>query len=323
MAKLILMGQPVDNDGYFAKSFRDPTFKNVTISCYDSPNVTGEFKMEGLVTPDWIEERKVAWGEDDTRYRVRVLGEFPIEGSDNRIVPESLIAAAMNMIPASPTDSCLMDAGNMTASGVDVAGGGPDSTVHTIIKNGLVHNVAALEGMQLPTAIAEWVAERNIEHGVHNTIVDVTGVGYGAYAELRKIANSKPGVGAVRSITMNQKSTVPHRYRNMRTEVIYKGIEALKMCSVGLPQTSTPLELYQDLRAIWYTVAKNGSIEAEPKKNTHRRLGRSPDWADSFFLAVKAMGALGYRTREQYVDDLWNKFATQMHGGTAVTAGRY
>ena len=63
------------------------------------------------------------------------------------------------------------------------------------------------------------------------------------------------------------------------------------------------------------TTTRAISIEAEPKKNTHRRLGRSPDWADSFFLAVKAMGALGYRTREQYVDDLWNKFATQMHGG--------
>ena len=41
--------------------------------------------MPNLVTPKWVEDAKVNWGEDSPMYQIRVLGDFPSESEDTLI----------------------------------------------------------------------------------------------------------------------------------------------------------------------------------------------------------------------------------------------
>jgi hypothetical protein len=53
-----------------------------TISAFDTPAYTGEKVPEDLlpllVSPEWVEERKLRWGVTSPTYQSKVLGEFPI-----------------------------------------------------------------------------------------------------------------------------------------------------------------------------------------------------------------------------------------------------
>jgi hypothetical protein len=52
-----------------------------TISAFDTPAYTGEKVPEDLlpllVSPEWVEERKIRWGVTSPIYQSKVLGEFP------------------------------------------------------------------------------------------------------------------------------------------------------------------------------------------------------------------------------------------------------
>src|SRR3990167_632314 len=85
-AKMVLVGNPTRNIGYFAESFGDPKFAKIHISCWDSPNVKeNKIIYPGLVTREWCEEKKESWGEDSAIYQSRVLGNIPKETEDTLI----------------------------------------------------------------------------------------------------------------------------------------------------------------------------------------------------------------------------------------------
>ena len=94
--RLLLIGNPTRTDGSFHRAFHEEAgiYRTFTISALESPNVTaGEVKIPGLVTAEWVEERRIAWRENSDRYRSRVLGEFPQRGEDNLIAMKDIEAA--------------------------------------------------------------------------------------------------------------------------------------------------------------------------------------------------------------------------------------
>jgi phage terminase large subunit len=74
-AIMIMTGNPVRSSGYFYDShMRLPGWYRIHISCLDSKQVSRQY----------IEEKKIEYGEDSNAYRIRVLGEFPL--ADNVVV---------------------------------------------------------------------------------------------------------------------------------------------------------------------------------------------------------------------------------------------
>jgi len=94
--KLLLIGNPTRTDGSFHRAFHEEAgmYRTFTISALESPNVqAGRVEIPGLVTAEWVEERRIAWRENSDRYRSRVLGEFPRRGEDNLIAMKDIEAA--------------------------------------------------------------------------------------------------------------------------------------------------------------------------------------------------------------------------------------
>ena len=96
-AQLLLLGNPTTNSGAFRRAFHQErhTYKTITISALDSPNLTANHPIiPGLVTPQWVKERQQIWGIDNPLYQSRVLGQFPDQTQDT-LIPLSLIEAAI------------------------------------------------------------------------------------------------------------------------------------------------------------------------------------------------------------------------------------
>ncbi len=93
---LLLIGNPTTTDGAFHRAFHQERgiYETITISALESPNVReGRVVIPGLTTAQWVEERRIVWGERSDRYRARVLGEFPERGEDNLIAMADIEAA--------------------------------------------------------------------------------------------------------------------------------------------------------------------------------------------------------------------------------------
>ena len=96
-AQLLLLGNPTTNSGAFRRAFHQErhTYKTITISALDSPNLTANHPIiPGLVTPQWVQERQQIWGINNPLYQSRVLGQFPDQTPDT-LIPLSLLEAAI------------------------------------------------------------------------------------------------------------------------------------------------------------------------------------------------------------------------------------
>jgi hypothetical protein len=70
---------------------------DVVSIAFDTPAYTGEQVpaelLPLLVSPEWVEERKVRWGVTSPIYQSKVLGEFPDVSDDTLILPKWIEAA--------------------------------------------------------------------------------------------------------------------------------------------------------------------------------------------------------------------------------------
>lgn len=103
--RLLMLGNPSRLEGHFYRAFMDKTesqlYKKYTISAFDTPNVVHKkIIIPGLVTWDWVEQRKKIWGPDHPLYKIRVLGEFPQQQFSDLVIPPFLLDIAReNEIP--------------------------------------------------------------------------------------------------------------------------------------------------------------------------------------------------------------------------------
>ena len=94
-AKMILIGNPTRNSGYFYETFHrvKDEWTNFQVSCLDSPRVSQSY----------INEMRNLYGEDSAMYKVRVLGEFADE-EDAGFISPSIVRSAINRdIEVSPS----------------------------------------------------------------------------------------------------------------------------------------------------------------------------------------------------------------------------
>jgi phage terminase large subunit len=81
----ILAGNPTRATGFFYNTHTKlrHIWKSIRVSCMDSSRVD----------PAYIEEER-AFGENSNRFRIRVLGEFPL-GDDDTLIPRNLVEQAV------------------------------------------------------------------------------------------------------------------------------------------------------------------------------------------------------------------------------------
>lgn len=249
---------------------------------------------EGLAGPEWIEERRLEYGEDSPRYKIRVRGEF-VHGSDGKIISLEAIAVAQAAYDETPEEGDLQ-------LGIDPAGDGiigDESAIAARLGRKVLTVLAwrSLTEDALVTHALDLVAHyrKKATRGAPRIAIDVEGgIGTRVLAKLRaaiEVNHLDIEVIPVRSGKVLWGSKEYHQIRDALWG------EAQKFLRVGpggvcgaLPEDA---KLEAELNAPAFTADANSRLVSTPKKELRKILGRSPDRADAVCLAVWRFESVG------------------------------
>jgi hypothetical protein len=181
-------GTPDDPASHFAVICKPGSGWHVeTISAFDTPAYTGEKVPEDLlpllVSPEWVEERKLRWGVTSPIYQSKVLGEFPDISDDSLILPKWIEAAQKR----------TLDRTRRPIIAADIARFGEDETVIMRREGGWIRVYRAhrkADTMVTAGHIAKATRDIDDEAGKNDwvrAVVDVPGVGGGVVDRLAEL----------------------------------------------------------------------------------------------------------------------------------------
>lgn len=293
---VLAIGNPDDINTPFGKIWTDSavgeSWHKMTISSYDSPNLTGEdFPEEasgGLVTAEWVEQRRKAWGEDSPRFKSKVLGEFS-ESSTNTL----FTMATVNMghttdIEPAPEQRAWL--------GVDVARYGADETVVYCNEGGRVRISGKWSKTDLVTT-AERVDTIARETGAEQVRVDGVGIGAGVVDNLVRLADNSYQI-----ITMTGNAGSPDLTKWANARAYWYDTVREKMSNGAIDIDFEDTKLADEIGDIQYHFRNARSVlQVEKKEEIRERkrkmmsgnvdeTGGSPDHADAFIYATAPLG---------------------------------
>ena len=288
-ARLLLISTAGNPEGYLYDAFSDPLFEHFTFSCQEMVDwytVRGLPVPKGCTTQRWIDERKVKWGEDSVRYKMRVLAQF-CESIPEAIILFEWVQRAMKKKRTQPPQQL-----NKRRMGVDVAEFGEDSNVFFV---GDDYGSLEIEmtKKQEPTDTAGRIIQKIKEWKIpdENVQIDTTGTGSGIGSILREKGHD------VNCIHFAERSSNPEEYADIITEMYWNLRERVKNPKFCLEEDS---ELREDLTRRKYKTNSDGAYEIEAKRKFRKLVGRSCDKGDAAALCyfegrTSTVENLGYR----------------------------
>lgn len=279
-SRILAIGNPWNPMGPFAKACAPGSgWNTIRISAFDTPNFTGEDVIEEaavrLISPQWVEDRKRDWGEEDPRYVSKVLAEFP-EDVEGALIPFTDIAAAQQRVLPKTRPHEL---------GVDVAWLGDDSTVIMRRWGGHVR-VAKVVRHQDTQAVAghvwlEFFTDRD------TTAIKVDVSPPGVFDALRAADVPVNVIG----LNFGWAATDPETFINARAEWYWELRKLFRLGQIDIdPQDDELAAELASLRLL--PPDSRGRVRLESKADMRKRGMRSPDRADALVLAFNG-GGLG------------------------------
>ena len=279
-ARLLMIGNPTNPTGRFAKAFKTPGVSKISISAFDTPNfttfgiterdvienkwqekITAELPAPYLVTPRWVSERLYDWTRSSPLYVSKVLAQFPEAGSDT-LIPLHWVEAAVNrhLKPSLPSEL-----------GVDVARFGSDETA-IIHRMGPVARLMKTMPMSSTMEVAGQVIQSMRSTGATSAKIDAVGVGAGTYDRL-----AEQGIRA-EDMQSGAASSDPERFANARAEW-YWGLR-IRFETEDIDIENDEMMVAQ-LSNIKYKINSRGQILIESKEEMKKRVcpartGRTP-----------------------------------------------
>ena len=286
-ARVVMFSNPTQTSGTFYDAFNGKRefWFCIHVSSEETPNVVkGRVVIPGLATREWVEEKRREWGEESVLFAVRVRGNFPKQG-DNVVIALGLVEAAVARWSTTEENGVL-------ELGVDVAEFGDDESVITPRRGhkALVPTVEhGMDSVQLAGKVREVAFEmvHKDDTGAPSEVVrvkvDVIGVGSGCAANL--LAYELEWLEVVR-VNASESATGDEgdngKLANVRAQ-LWVGMRDWLKEGGAIPPDS---KLEGELVAPRYSFDTQGRMKIEAKKDFKKRLGRSPDRADSLALAV-------------------------------------
>jgi phage terminase large subunit len=298
--KVLALGNPTQTSGWFFDAFneRRKGWAHFNVSSTDTPNfLAGHAVIPGLADRDFVQEVIDDYGEDSPQYAVRVKGDFPANVS-NAVIGLGLIEGGR----VRWEDDEVSDKCDAVDIGVDVARFGDDDSA-----------VSGRRGLRLYTPA--WFEREPDEDRRFKAVVngydsvkvaglalaalralrkpgerarikvDVTG-GFGepVCAMLRALRDTGEIDDDVQVIPVNfaGESSDPDIFPVIRDELWFGGRYFFRAGGAIYRDPKCESELI----APTYEPDLKGRNKVEKKRDTKKRLGRSPDRADSALLAI-------------------------------------
>lgn len=277
----IAFGNPTKNTGKFSECFRDGS-RWITREV-DSRKAKKTNKAE---IEEWIKE----YGDDSDYVRVHVYGREPRQ-EINQMIARSLVEEAWGKELALATYQQ-----EPKIIGFDVAMGGQDPCVIRK-RQGLNANFNPIRFPGDPDlTIPCQVLAREIDAWKPDAVfVDIIGVGAGVPGIMGRMGYKVIGInGKTRAIEQ-------HKYANRRTEMLDNTKKWLQAGGV----IDRSKELKEDLVTPQVGDDGKGRLQAERKKDTMKRLKRSPDDGDA--LALTFAESVAVKTEDDFEDWLVKK----------------
>jgi phage terminase large subunit len=274
---MILTGNPVRNSGFFYNAFNGMAaqWSCHTVSCYDVPHIS----------PEYIENKKLEYGEDSAEFAYRVLGEFP-QADEDTVIPAYLVEGARNRdVQASPVAPVVW--------GLDCARMGTDrSALAKRQMNVLLEPVQTYRIKELMGLCGKIVMEYKntpIKQRPVEICVDVIGLGAGVVDRLREIRDSElPGV-SIRAVNVSESPSVMNadRFLNLRAELWFEARNWFSALDCRIPKEDNTL--FTELVTPRVSHTSNGKVKVESKDEMKKRGKRSPDAADAFIMTFASI----------------------------------
>lgn len=304
---VVFIGNPTRAKGRFAAGLRDNK-RNITFnfSCLDNPNYKARRTIiPGLASYEWVEDKRIKWGEGDPRWVGRVLGQIP-DVAINNTFPASLIMHMKGRY------GFLARHGDNPGVAVDPSGEGIDENVFIAGNAGEPLNVFTKTIMS-PVEVALKAIEMCKQVNGKFIIIDCDGIGIGPYQELMRLPDDyTKGIqiikfhGSAPSALSDAGASGSDEkarkiYANMRAEAAFVARDRGYAGRAAVNEFDT--ELLEDLQEEEYFTNNTGKIQIEPKEDLKERLGRSPGRGDAWKMLQWAFDQnfedkTGYRSED-------------------------
>jgi len=286
-AKLVLVGNGTRNEGEFFEAFtsKSQLYKTIRVSSETTPNaVSGRVVVPGLATREWIEEKKIEWGEESPLYRVRVKGEHAINEA-GKIFSLHAIGEAEKRWHETP------EAGRLFV-GIDPAGesGSGDETVF-VARRGLrmlllrAHTGLTAEA-HLTHLLALLVPPLVLPRETPVVCIDADGsIGARLDGVLRGYLDQPENAGAFELVSVrgSDRAIRKPRVYDRNRDALAANLEDWFRDGGAILEDA---KLERELHALEWTQAVNGRLKVTSKEELRKTLGRSPDRYDGLALSV-------------------------------------
>ncbi|MBM4240587.1 MAG: hypothetical protein FJ150_02780 [Euryarchaeota archaeon] len=228
------------------------------------------FDNEDVLPEDFIKRCKELETEKPDIYRRYVLNDWSIEDDAFIVIPsryvEELKTVNIYEVIKGSVISC------------DPSTGGDECVIY-ILKNNQIYEAKYLYERDTMKIVGELML-LSAKWDIDNFSIDTIGIGQGIVDRLREL---KKNVWAINSAESALNKT---QYYNKRSEMWFYLLRLILDKQVHYPKDE---ELRRQLSSVKYKVINsNGLVQLEPKQETKKRLGRSPDRADSLVYGIWA-----------------------------------
>ncbi len=278
-SRRLLIGNPTNPASHFGKIFKENTgvWSLHTISVFDSPHFTDEKEttpqhvLDVLTGPQYVEDKRLEYGENSARYKARVLGEFAWDLGDTLITPEDLAVAHDTEIHPLEADSVKL--------GVDIGRYGADRSVIYVNTGGRVRLYKAFDKNSL-VQLANEVHNAAIDFGASEVRYDLQGIGQG-FEELLFQLEPRP----YKMIGLSGSSASPDRRQWYNARAYWWDRVRRQLREGSLDIDLGDENLNDELVMVEYKFAPSGGLLLESKDEMRKRGVKSPDFADAFVYA--------------------------------------
>ncbi len=281
----------------------DPTKKFLKALWKDNP----------YLPPSYEKALDDAYGFNPNLLKAYKEGDWNQLGVANLVIPRSIAMKCVNN--KFPWEDQF--ARRMTV--VDVAGEGGDEAVIYNMENATVLDQEIYSHRDLMDTVG-----RVIAHAKRNTstviAVDKPGEGAGVWSRLREVFQNDINANKMVIYGFDGRISPPEglddeTYANYKTYAWFKASKLyFKEGKANIPNDP---ELIRQLSAVKWKYHSNGKIILEDKKKIKEILGRSPDRADTYVIALDALQYARTRMKREdaneswkggsYVPDYWEK----------------
>lgn len=283
-ARIVLFGNPTRNDGEFFDAFhgKSQLYKTITVSSEQTPNVQERrVVIPGLATYEWVEEKKIEWGEDSPIYSVRIRGKFATHEA-GRIFSLHAIEQAQQRWYETPASGRLF-------VGIDPAGesGMGDETAFCVrrgLKQIALRTILGLNEAQILVHGLQLIGEHKLPRETPVLVIDREGsIGSKLNTTLRDFLDENSNAFELVAVSASNGAVrQPLIYDRIRDELVANLEQWLRDGGALLEDD----KLVRELHAFEWKSSIKGRLKVTPKEVIRKLIGRSPDRFDATALSV-------------------------------------